>query len=74
MIRLSGDRAEIIDNVHTGALTSEKGNIIKLQADMMRVRRRMLWNGVVTVSVVFESVGQIMQCQAFHKVGLLMTI
>ena len=24
MIGLSGDRAEIIDNVHTGALTSEK--------------------------------------------------
>ena len=70
MIRLSGDRAEIIDNVHTGALTSEKGNIIELQADMMRVRRRMLWNGVVTVSVVLSQLGTLCVVPNISQSGL----
>ena len=52
MIRLNGAEAAIIDNVHTGVMTIEKGNIIELQSDVLRSRRRMLWNGVVTVSVI----------------------
>ena len=70
MIRLSGDRAEIIDNVHTGALTSEKGNIIQLQADMMRVRRRILWNGVVTVSVILSQLGKLCAVPSISQSGL----
>jgi ribonuclease J len=70
MIRLSGNRAEIIDNVHTGALTSEKGNIIELQSDMMRVRRRMLWNGAVTVSVVLNHLGTLCAVPSIAQSGL----
>ena len=70
MIRLSSDRAEIIDNVHTGALTSEKGNIIELQADMMRARRRMLWNGVVTVSVILNQSGKLCAVPSIAQSGL----
>ncbi len=70
MIRLSGDRAEIIENIHTGALTSEKGNIIELQAEMMRVRRRMLWNGVVTVSVILNQSGKLCVAPSIAQSGL----
>ena len=70
MIRLSGDRAEIIDNVHTGALTSEKGNVIELNADMMRARRRMLWNGAVTVSVVLSQLGTLCAVPSIAQSGL----
>jgi len=70
MIRLSGSRAEIIDNVHTGALTSEKGNIIELQADMMRARRRMLWNGIVTVSIVLNQTGGLCTVPSIGQSGL----
>ncbi len=59
MIKFSQNEAEIIDHVHTGALTAEKGNVIDLQADMLRVRRRMLWNGVVSVSVVLNKAGHL---------------
>ena len=59
MIRLNGAEAAIIDNVHTGAMTSEKGNIIELQSDVLRSRRRMLWNGVVTVSVILNKSGHL---------------
>ena len=64
------DRAKIIDNIHTGALTSEKGNIIELQADMMRARRRMLWNGVVTVSVILNPSGKICAVPSIAQSGL----
>ena len=70
MIRLSGNRADIIDNVPTGALTYEKGNIIQLQADMMRVRRRMLWNGAVTVSVVLNQLGTLCTVPSIAQSGL----
>ena len=36
MIRLNGSEAAIIDDVHTGAMTSEKGNLIELQSDVLR--------------------------------------
>ena len=70
MIRLSGDKAKIIDNVHTGALTSEKGNLIELQGDMMRARRRMLWNGVVTVSVILNQSGRLCKVPSIVQSGL----
>ena len=70
MIRLSGEKAEVVGNFHTGALTSEKGNIIDLQADMMRVRRRMLWNGTVTVSVVLNQSGKLCAVPSVAQSGL----
>ena len=51
-------------------MTSEKGNIIELQADMMRVRRRMLWNGVVTVSVVLSRLGALCSAPSISQSGL----
>jgi ribonuclease J len=70
LIRLSDDGAEIIDNVHTGTLTSEKGNIVELQADMMRARRRMLWNGVVTASVIMNHSGTLCAVPSIAQSGL----
>ena len=70
VIRLNGDRAGIIDHVHTGALTAEKGNIIELQADMMRARRRMLWNGVVTASVILNKAGALCTVPSIAQSGL----
>jgi ribonuclease J len=70
MIKLNGDEAKIIDNVHTGALTSEKGNIIELQSDMLRSRRRMLWNGVVTVSVILNKSGHLCVLPSVVQTGI----
>ena len=78
MIRLngrsSGDdgnyRAEIIDDVHTGALTHEGGQIIEVQSDMLRARRRMLWNGAVTASVVLNSSGALCAVPTISQTGI----
>ncbi|MGA0951956.1 MAG: ribonuclease J [Candidatus Puniceispirillaceae bacterium] len=70
MIRLNGSEAAIIDNVHTGAMTSEKGNIIELQSDVLRSRRRMLWNGVVTVSVILNKSGHLCVLPSVAQTGI----
>ena len=70
MIRLNGAEAAIIDNVHTGAMTSEKGNLIELQSDVLRSRRRMLWNGVVTVSVILNKSGHLCVLPSVAQTGI----
>ena len=60
----------MIDNVHTGAMTSEKGNIIELQSDVLRSRRRMLWNGVVTVSVILNKSGHLCVLPSVAQIGI----
>ena len=74
VIRLAGrDKdadAAIIDNVKTGALTHEKGKILEIQSDMMRARRRMLWNGVVTASLVMNRDGGLCAVPAVSQTGI----
>ena len=75
MIRLAragkkGEDAEIIDTVKTGALTHEKGKIVEIQSDMMRARRRMLWNGVVTGSLVLNRDGGLCAVPAVSQTGI----
>ena len=74
VIRLAGkggdSEAEIIDNVTTGALTHEKGKIVEIQSDMMRARRRMLWNGVVTTSLVMNRSGALCAVPAVSQTGI----
>ena len=65
-----GGDAEIIDNVKTGALTHEKGKIVEIQSDMMRARRRMLWNGVVTGSLVLNRDGGLCTVPAVSQTGI----
>ena len=66
----AGRDAEIIDNVKTGALTHEKGKIVEIQSDMMRARRRMLWNGVVTASLVMNRNGGLCAVPAVSQTGI----
>ena len=78
MIRLNGRstgddgnyRAEIIDDVHTGALTHEGGQIIEVHSDMLRARRRMLWNGAVTASVVLNRSGALCAVPTVSQTGI----
>ena len=78
MIRLNGRSssddgnyyAEIIDDVHTGALTHEGGQIHELQSDMLRARRRMLWNGAVTASVALNRSGSLCAVPVISQTGI----
>lgn len=68
--REGGNEAAIIDNVKTGALTHEKGKILEIQSDMLRARRRMLWNGVVTASLVMNRDGGLCAVPAVSQTGI----
>ena len=70
VIKLNDEIVKIIDNVHTGAMTHERGSIIDMQADMLRARRRMLWNGSVTASLVLNRTGNICMVPTISQTGL----
>ena len=67
---MNDEIVKIIDNVHTGAMTHERGSIIDMQADMLRARRRMLWNGSVTASLVLNRTGNICMVPTISQTGL----
>ena len=70
MIRLSDKRADIVGNAPVGLLTHEGGEIIDIQDNVLRTRRRMLWNGTVTATVVLNSSGDLVLAPAVSQAGL----
>ena len=70
MVKFKAGRAEINGQAPTGLLTHEGGEIVDLQSDFLRSRRRMLWNGTVTVSVVLSSSGDLLMAPHISQSGL----
>ena len=70
MVKFMAGRAEINGQAPTGLLTHEGGEIVDLQSDFLRSRRRMLWNGTVTVSVVLSSSGDLLMAPHISQSGL----
>ena len=71
IIKFSDNKAEKIGTVHTGALTHEGGEIVDIQSEQLRARRRMLWNGSVSVSVVISSSGQLLIAPSIVQSGVI---
>ena len=71
IIKFSDNTAEKIGTVHTGALTHEGGEIVDIQSEQLRARRRMLWNGSVSVSVVISSAGQLLIAPSIVQSGVI---
>ena len=70
MIKFKAGKAEIEGQAPTGLLTHEGGEIVDLQSDFLRVRRRMLWNGTVTISVVLSGAGHLLMAPQISQSGL----
>ena len=71
IIKFLDNKAEKIGTVHTGALTHEGGEIVDIQSEQLRARRRMLWNGSVSVSVVISSSGQLLIAPSIVQSGVI---
>jgi len=69
-IRLQNSEAEIVGHAPVGLLTHEGGEIIDLQDNVLRARRRMLWNGTVTVTVLLNGAGDLVLAPAITQSGL----
>ena len=70
MVKFKAGRAEINGQAPTGLLTHEGGEVVDLQSDFLRSRRRMLWNGTVTVSVVLSNSGDLLMAPHISQSGL----
>ena len=69
-ICFSKDKAEIIGHAPVGLLTHEGGEVVDLQSDHLRSRRRMLWNGTVTATVVLSASGDLLMAPQVSQTGL----
>ena len=69
-IRLKEGTANIIGHAPVGLLTPEGGEVVDLQSDHLRSRRRMLWNGTVTVTVVLSAACELLMAPQVSQTGL----
>ena len=69
-ICLSKDKADIIGHAPVGLLTHEGGEVVDLQSDHLRSRRRMLWNGTMTATVVLSASGELLLAPQVSQTGL----
>ncbi|MCA3387495.1 MAG: ribonuclease J [Roseomonas sp.] len=60
VLRLSGNRAEVIETVPTGRLAVDGERLLPLDGDVIAARRRMMFNGVVLASVALDRQGRVL--------------
>ena len=70
IITFTDGEAEITGTVPVGALTHEGGEIVDIQSDFLRSRRRMLWNGTITASVVVTPSGELVMAPQVSQSGI----
>ena len=70
IINLSHDEGRTIGVAETGLQTMEGGQVISINGDTMRDRRRLLWNGSVSVSVVLSLRGELCIAPTISQNGL----
>ena len=59
VIRLSPGPISVVGGAETGLMTIEGGDIIPLHGAAMQSRRKMMWNGTVTASLVLSERGEL---------------
>jgi ribonuclease J len=71
MLRLAPGPAEIVDRVHTGRLCVDGPRIVPLDSEILRNRRRMVYNGSAVVTVVVDRTGRLLGDPQLTALGLL---
>ncbi len=70
IITFTDGEAEITGTAPVGALTREGGEIVDIQSDFLRSRRKMLWNGTITASVVVTPAGELVLAPQVSQSGI----
>ena len=70
VIRFTSSEAKVVDSVEVSQFTHESGNVVDLQSEMLRSRRQMLWNGSVSVSILLDKTGTLLQAPAVSQDGV----
>ena len=59
MMRIGPGEPCIVDHVHSGRLALEGNRVVPLNGELIRGRKRALWNGTAVVSVVIDNMGNL---------------
>ncbi len=60
ILRLSGGHAQVVGQVHSGRLAVDGTRLAPIDAEMLRQRQRMLWNGSAVVTLVVDEDGALL--------------
>lgn len=71
MLRLAPGPVEVVDHVPTGKLCVDGPRIVRLDSEILRNRRRMVFNGSAVVTVVLDGKGRLLGDPQLTALGLL---
>ena len=71
MVRLSPEGPEVVDHVPTGRLAQDGPRLIRLDSEILRDRRRMVFNGSAVCTVVADRKGKLVTDPLVTALGLL---
>ncbi|CCG41348.1 ribonuclease J [Magnetospirillum molischianum] len=71
LLRLAPGPAEVIDNIPTGRLCLDGPRLVSLDSEILRNRRRMVFNGSAVVTVVIDKTGRLLGDPQLTALGLL---
>ncbi|MGE5477142.1 MAG: ribonuclease J [Bacteroidales bacterium] len=71
MVRLFPDGPEVVDHVPTGRLAQDGPRLIRLDSEILRDRRRMVFNGSAVCTVVVDRKGKLVCEPQVTALGLL---
>lgn len=71
MLRLAPGPAEIVEHVPIGRLCVDGPRIVRLDSEILRNRRRMVFNGSAVVTVVLDGKGRLLGDPQLTALGLL---
>ena len=60
MMRIAPGEPKIIDHVHSGRLALEGNRVVPLQGDLIKGRKRALWNGTAVITLVINKYGKLL--------------
>jgi ribonuclease J len=58
LVRLAPGPATVVDHVHAGRLARDGDAVVPLEGEVLRERRKLLWNGSASVTLVIGTKGQ----------------
>jgi ribonuclease J len=70
VIRIGPGEAKIVDHVFSGRLTLEGKRLIPLNSEIAKSRKRAMWHGTATISVVIDENGSLLATPQLSTTGL----
>ncbi|MDE0992761.1 MAG: ribonuclease J [Rhodospirillales bacterium] len=70
VIHIGPDEARIVDHVFSGRLTLEGKRLVALDSEIAKSRKRAMWHGTATISVVIDADGNLIAAPQLSTTGL----